>query len=105
MYVPTPILIKLAFSGSPSLNPARGCQEGLINKTFKSIFVDIFTVGNLDGCRHWNQGCQMVYFQTKKSQLGKFCRALQWKMFVYFVGIGVLYGILIYLMDILNILW
>jgi hypothetical protein len=51
------------------------------------------------------QGCRMVYFQTKKSQLGKFWRALQWKMFVYFTGIGVLYGILIYLMDILNVLW
>jgi hypothetical protein len=26
-----------------------------------------------------HQGCQMVYFQTKSSNLGKFCRALDWK--------------------------
>jgi hypothetical protein len=29
------------------------------------------------------QGCQMVYFQTKKSNLGKFWRVLQWKISVY----------------------
>jgi hypothetical protein len=28
------------------------------------------------------QGCQMVYFQTKNANLGKFWRALQWKMYV-----------------------
>jgi hypothetical protein len=26
------------------------------------------------------QGCQMVYFQTKNYNLGKFGRALDWKM-------------------------
>jgi hypothetical protein len=34
-----------------------------------------------------HQGCQMVYFQTKKCNLGKFCRALQWKMLVYFMDV------------------
>jgi hypothetical protein len=34
------------------------------------------------------QGCQMVYFQTKNPNLGKFCRALEWKMSVYFLAIG-----------------
>jgi hypothetical protein len=29
-----------------------------------------------------NHGCQMVYFQTKEPNLGKFLRALEWKMFV-----------------------
>jgi hypothetical protein len=29
------------------------------------------------------QGCQMVYFQTKNPNLGKFWRVLQWKMLVY----------------------
>jgi hypothetical protein len=33
------------------------------------------------------QGCQMVYFQTKDPNLGKFWRALQWKMLVYFMPI------------------
>jgi hypothetical protein len=30
----------------------------------------------------------MVYFQTKNSNLGKFWRALQWKMIVYLMGFG-----------------
>jgi hypothetical protein len=30
------------------------------------------------------QGCQMVCFQTKNPNLGKFWRVLQWKKMVYF---------------------
>jgi hypothetical protein len=30
------------------------------------------------------QGCQMVCFQTKNPNLGKFWRVLQWKVMVYF---------------------
>jgi hypothetical protein len=48
------------------------------------------------------QGCQMVYFQTKKPNLGTFWRALEWKMFLYFVIIwnilwpfGIIYGSLV----------
>jgi hypothetical protein len=33
------------------------------------------------------QGCQMVYFQTKNPNLGKFWRALELKMLVYFMTI------------------
>jgi hypothetical protein len=33
------------------------------------------------------QGCQMVYFQTKNPNLGKFLMALEWKMLVYFMTI------------------
>jgi hypothetical protein len=33
------------------------------------------------------QGCQMAYFRTKNSNLGKFWRVLEWKMLV-----GILYG-------------
>jgi hypothetical protein len=33
------------------------------------------------------QGCQMVCFQTKSTNLGKFWRALDWKMFIYFMAI------------------
>jgi hypothetical protein len=31
------------------------------------------------------QGCQMVCFQTKNPNLGKFWRALEWKMLLYFM--------------------
>jgi hypothetical protein len=34
-----------------------------------------------------NQGCQMVYFQTKNLNLGKSWRALAWKMLIYFMDI------------------
>jgi hypothetical protein len=30
-------------------------------------------------------GCQMVYFQTKRPNLGKFWRDLEWKMLIYFI--------------------
>jgi hypothetical protein len=33
------------------------------------------------------QGCQMVCFQTKNPKLGKFYRALDCKMFIYFIAI------------------
>jgi hypothetical protein len=33
-----------------------------------------------------DQGCQMAYFQPKSSDLGKFWRALQWTMGVYFMA-------------------
>jgi hypothetical protein len=49
------------------------------------------------------QGCQMVCFQTKNPNLGKFWRVLQWKIFVYFMTIWsilrplkVFYGHLVY---------
>jgi hypothetical protein len=35
-----------------------------------------------------DQGCQMVYFQTKNTNLGKFWRVLKLKMLVYFIHIG-----------------
>jgi hypothetical protein len=49
------------------------------------------------------QGCQMVCFQTKNPNFGKFCRVLQWKILVYFMTIwsilrpfGIFYGHLVY---------
>jgi hypothetical protein len=33
------------------------------------------------------QGCQMVYFQTKNPNLGKFLMALDWKMLIYVMSI------------------
>jgi hypothetical protein len=32
------------------------------------------------------QSCQMVYFQTKDPNLGKFWRAFHWKVLVYFLA-------------------
>jgi hypothetical protein len=44
----------------------------------------------------------MVYFQTENLNLGKFCRAFEWKMLVYFMTIwnilrpfGIIYGHLV----------
>jgi hypothetical protein len=34
-----------------------------------------------------NQGCQMVYFQTRNSSLGKIWMAIEWKMSVYIMVI------------------
>jgi hypothetical protein len=33
----------------------------------------------------YRQGCQMVSFQTKNPNLGKFWRALEWKRLVFFM--------------------
>jgi hypothetical protein len=35
----------------------------------------------------YNPGCQMVSFQTKNPNLGKYWRALDWKMLIYFMAI------------------
>jgi hypothetical protein len=54
--------------------------------------------------RCWlQQGCEMVCFQTKNLNLGKFCRVLLWKILVYFMTIwsilqpfGIFCGNLVY---------
>jgi hypothetical protein len=46
-----------------------------------------------------SQGCQMVCFQTKNPNLGKFWRVLQWKILVYFITIRFILG------PFANILW
>jgi hypothetical protein len=50
------------------------------------------------------QGCQMVYFQAKNRDLGKFWRVSQWKMLVHFMVIwsifrpfDIFYGHLVHL--------
>jgi hypothetical protein len=55
-------------------------------------------------CRHPMQGCQMVCFQTKNPNFGKFWMALEWKTIVYFMVIwnilrsfGIFYGHLVML--------
>jgi hypothetical protein len=42
------------------------------------------------GMHDWEQGCQMVCFQTKDTNLGKFWRALDWKRFIYFMPIWII---------------
>jgi hypothetical protein len=37
--------------------------------------------------RNGVQGCQMAFFETNNSDLGKFWRVLQWKMVVYYLAI------------------
>jgi hypothetical protein len=56
------------------------------------------------------QGCQMVYFQATIPNLGKFLRALDWKMLIYLMAIweyftdisGYVYDHLEYFTDILG---
>jgi hypothetical protein len=57
------------------------------------------------------QGCQMVYFQTKKPKLGKFRRVLDWKLLICFIAIwnilqtfGTFYDHLVHFMTIWYIL-
>jgi hypothetical protein len=50
-------------------------------------------------------GCQMVYFQTKNPNLGKFWRVLQQKMLTIWMAIWSIYGHLVYFLTILYILW
>jgi hypothetical protein len=56
------------------------------------------------------KGCQMVRFQTKNTDLGKFWRVLRWKMLVYFMAVwsiiwpsGIFCGFLVYLTAIWHI--
>jgi hypothetical protein len=42
------------------------------------------------------QGCQMVCFQTKNPNLGKFWRFLQWKIMLYFMAIWSIWYILLH---------
>jgi hypothetical protein len=44
------------------------------------------------------QGCQMVYFQTKNPNLGKFSSVLYWTMLVYFNGHLVYFVAILYIL-------
>jgi hypothetical protein len=46
------------------------------------------------------QGCQMVLFQTKNPNLGKFWRALEGNKLIYFRAIWNIYGYLGYFMTV-----
>jgi hypothetical protein len=40
-----------------------------------------------------DKGCHKVYFQTKNPNLGKFLRALEWKMLAYLCSFVIFFGI------------
>jgi hypothetical protein len=47
-----------------------------------AVFATFMSTG-FEGQRlHKKQGCQMVHFSNQKSNFGKFCRALEWKVLV-----------------------
>jgi hypothetical protein len=63
-------------------NPGNVCTRG------SGDCASFVTLGQtkLIASRHC-QGCQIVCFQTKNPNLGKFGRALDWKMLIYFMPI------------------
>jgi hypothetical protein len=66
-----------------------------------SIFALPAACKSLNRATRPNQGCQMVSFQTQTANLGKFWRALDWKMLIYiFWPFGIFYGHLGYFMTI-----
>jgi hypothetical protein len=58
-----------------------GTRHWVKFETFGSLFK------NISGHSGPDQGCQMVCFQSKNPNLGKFWRALNWKKLIYFVAI------------------
>jgi hypothetical protein len=60
------------------------CNVGAVTITVLTLYYQVCT---------YIQDCQMVCFQTKIPNLGKFWRVLQWKMLVY-----VFYGHLVHVM-------
>jgi hypothetical protein len=60
-----------------------------MTRNFSAITSSV-SPGRLGKFNALQQGCQMVYFQTKNPNLGKFWRALKWKMLVYFKVISII---------------
>jgi hypothetical protein len=53
-----------------------------------SFFAVVVVMKHLIGFQKgWNRGCQMVYFQNKKSKFCKFWMVLHWKMLSYIIVI------------------
>jgi hypothetical protein len=88
-------------------------QTHLVTLSKKTHFLGVNVTHKMNGWfrRLWrpmsNQGCQMVYFQTKNPHLGKFWRAFKWKKLEYSMTIwnilrpfGIFYGHLVYFVSI-----
>jgi hypothetical protein len=57
-------------------------------KAVKKLFQELNDLGYLwQALAVREQGCQMVCFQSKNPNLGRFWSALGWKMLVYFMVI------------------
>jgi hypothetical protein len=90
----------------PNSKRSKNCKIQKVIKKFVSFFYFGFApkcISEMSPANPSRQGCQMVYFQTKNSYLGKFWRFLQWKMLVYFIYIwsilrqfDIFYGQLVY---------
>jgi hypothetical protein len=72
-------------------------------ETCSSVQTHVVTINNFFPPQI-QQGCQMVYFQTKNPILSKFRRALDWKMLIHFTAIwnilrifGIFYDHLVHL--------
>jgi hypothetical protein len=79
------------------LEEKNGVDPRIARWTHESSFYDMSTLMIA-------QGCQMVLFQTKNSNLGKFWRVLGGKMLIYLWPLGIFYGPLGYFMTIQYIL-
>jgi phosphatidylglycerophosphate synthase len=55
--------------------------------------------------KHWTVLPDGIYFQTKKTNFGKFWKAMQWKMLVLKVPFCLLYGQMVNCLAIWYILW
>jgi hypothetical protein len=94
------------FSSAIKIPPVkRGTYNGLNCHWQNSLSIDRPFV-NCDFFSLSKQGWQMVYFQNNNPNFGKFRRALEWKMLVYFMSIwDILQRAIWYIYGTLVILW
>jgi hypothetical protein len=84
------------FYSSP-MNSATSCSAYCVARSgTKSVLVVGKVCACFSGKKHavaCSQICQMVYFQNKNPNLGKFVSALDWKMLVYFMAIWYIFTV------------
>jgi hypothetical protein len=63
------------------------CSEKNFEKMFSNLKLRKWRNFLRSYFQAWKQGCQMVCFRTKNNpNVGKFWRALDWKMLIYFMA-------------------
>jgi hypothetical protein len=87
-------------------------RKSFFQENFLHFAWKLFLLSKPVAVQDYQQGCQMVYFQTKYPNVSKFWRVKQWKMSVYFMAIwyilwpfGIFYDHLVYVMAFWYILW